>query len=147
MRTTPTRPTRPARRRAFTLIELLLVLVILAVLAAVIVPKFTRRSEQARITAAKADIAAIETALDAFEVDNGRYPNSQEGLGALSVAPTGLSGWKGPYLKRSTPKDPWGNAYVYRIPGQNNTSSFDLLSFGPDGQEGGGDDIDNWSER
>ena len=133
--------------RAFTLIELLLVLVILATLAAVIVPKFTRRSEQARITAARTDIANLELALDAFEVDTGRFPTGEEGLGALIEEPSDLKGWHGPYIKRGLPKDPWGNPYVYAYPGEKNTDGYDLYSFGPNGQEGGDDDIDNWSER
>src|SRR5436189_4003991 len=95
------RAVRKSERKAFTLIELLLVMVILVVLAAVVVPKFTGRSEQARLTAAKTDISAIENALDAFEVDNGRYPSAEEGLGALIAAPAGLQNWHGPYLKRS----------------------------------------------
>jgi len=137
---------RSKRRRGFTLIELLLVMVILTILAAVVVPKFTKRSEQARVTAALADISAIEVALDAFEVDTGRYPTTDEGLAALVQAPPLLSSWKGPYLKRSkVPVDPWGNPYVYRCPGEHNTESYDLFSCGADGQEGGGDDIDNWS--
>jgi general secretion pathway protein G len=135
------------RSRGFTLIELLLVLVILAVLAAVVVPKFTKRSEQARKAAATTDIANFETALDAFEVDTGRYPTGEEGLRALMEAPSNAKDWKGPYLKRLVTNDPWGNPYVYRCPGQHNVSSYDLYSFGPDGQEGGGDDIDNWTQR
>ena len=134
-------------RAGFTLIELLLVLVILTVLAAVIVPKFTKRSEQARITAARADIANLEVLLDAFEIDTGRYPTAQEGLGALLEEPGDIREWHGPYLTRGMPKDPWGNPYVYRCPGQHNTTSYDLCSSGPDGTEGGDDDIDNWSER
>lgn len=133
--------------RAFTLIELLLVLVILAVLAAMIVPKFTKRSEQARIAATSTDIANMGTALDAFEIDTGRYPTSDEGLKALIEIPGNVKDWKGPYLKRTVGNDPWGNPYVYRAPGQHNTTSYDLYSFGPNGQEGGGDDIDNWSQR
>jgi len=133
--------------RAFTLIELLLVLVILATLAALVVPKFTKRSEQAKVTAARTDIANIETSLDSFEVDCGRFPTTEEGLMALLEQPTNARGWHGPYLKRGMPKDHWGNPYIYRYPGQHNTSGYDLWSFGPDGQEGGGDDIDNWSEH
>jgi general secretion pathway protein G len=133
--------------RAFTLIELLLVLVILATLAALVVPKFTKRSEQAKITGARTDIANIETSLDAFEIDCGRYPSTEEGLRALLELPAALAGWQGPYLKRGIPKDPWGNLYMYRCPGQHNTDGCDLYSFGPDGQEGGGNDIDNWSQR
>src|SRR5205809_2033220 len=89
-----------AGRSAFTLIELLLVMVILVVLAAVVVPKFTSRSEQARVTAATTDISNLETALDAFEVDNGRYPSNEEGLAALVSPPAGLQNWHGPYIKR-----------------------------------------------
>jgi general secretion pathway protein G len=133
--------------RGFTLIELLLVMVILTVLAAVVVPKFTKRSEQARITAARADLANIEVALDAFEIDNGRYPTTSEGIKWLVEEPTSMSNWKGPYIKRGVPKDPWGNEYVYRQPGRHNTNGFDLYSYGSDGSDGGDDDIDNWSER
>jgi len=133
----------------FTLIELLLVMVILTVLAAVVVPKFTKRSEQARITAANTDISNLEVALDAFEVDMGRYPTSTEGMKALVDEPSGTktSSWKGPYIRRGIPNDPWGNPYIYTIPGKHNTSGFDLYSYGTDGQDGGGDDIDNWSTR
>jgi len=134
------------RAHGFTLIELLLVLVILAVLAAVVVPKFTKRSEQARITASRTDIANMEVALDAFEIDTGRYPATDEGIGALVEQPTDVKVWHGPYIKRGVPSDPWENPYVYRCPGRYNTSGYDLYSFGPDGQESG-DDIDNWSQR
>lgn len=133
--------------RAFTLIELLLVLVILATLAALVVPKFTKRSEQAKVTGARTDIANIEVALDSFEVDCGRFPTSEEGIRALIEMPASATGWQGAYLKRGVPKDPWGTAYLYRYPGQHNTNGYDLSSFGPDGQDGGGDDIDNWSQR
>lgn len=134
-------------KSGFTLVELLLVLVILASLAVIVVPKLTGRSEQARVTAARADIANLETALDAFEIDNGRYPTTEEGIAALVEAPPDLDDWKGPYIKRGVPNDPWGNPYVYTCPGRYNTSGYDLYSMGPDGQEGGDDDIDNWSPR
>jgi len=134
------------RRRGFTLIELLLVLVILAVLAAVVVPKFTHRSEEAKVAAAKADIAAIDIALDAYEIDNSKFPSTEEGLAALMQAPPSATNWKGPYLKRSVDKDQWGNPFVYRAPGQHNPTGYDLCSYGPDGREGT-DDIDNWSKR
>jgi general secretion pathway protein G len=143
------KPVKHFSESGFTLIELLLVMVILTVLAAVVVPKFTKRSEQARITAANTDISNIETALDAFEVDMGRYPTSAESLKALVDQPTNTTTakWKGPYIKRGVPSDPWGTQYVYTIPGQHNTAGYDLYSCGPDGQEGGSDDIDNWSAR
>jgi general secretion pathway protein G len=131
----------------FTLIELLLVMVILTALAAVVVPKFTKRSEQARITAALTDVASIEVALDAFEIDTGRYPTSTEGLTSLVEQPSQVQNWRGPYIKRGVPKDPWGNAYVFVQPGKHNAHGFDLHSFGPDGRDGGGDDIDNWTAR
>ncbi len=134
-------------KSGFTLVELLLVLVILATLAAVVVPRFTRRSQQARTTAARVDIANLEVALDTFEIDTGRYPTTEEGLGALVEQPAGLTGWHTPYIKRGVPNDPWGTPYVYRCPGQHNTSGYDLHSFGPDGRGGGDDDIDNWSQR
>lgn len=135
---------REHSQRGFTLIELLLVLVILAVLAALVVPKFTNRSQQARETAAKTDISSMQTSLNAFEIDTGRFPSSEEGLGALLTQPANLTGWRGPYIERGLPKDPWGNAYVYRFPGQKNTSGFDLYSLGSDGREGN-DDIGNWA--
>lgn len=138
---------RRAGERGFTLIELLLVLVILATLAAVVVPKFARRSEQARITAARVDIANLEVSLDAFEVDTGRYPTSAEGLAALVENPGDVRGWHGEYIRRGVPKDPWSNEYVYACPGEHNSNGFDLHSLGPDGQDGTDDDIDNWSSQ
>jgi general secretion pathway protein G len=133
-------------KSGFTLIELLLVLVILSALAAVVVPKFTKRSEQAKTTAARTDIANMEVAFDAFELDTGRYPTNSEGLSALIEPPSNIRDWRGPYIKRGVPKDPWGNVYIYKQPGQFNKYGYDLSCFGPDGQQGGEDDIDNWSE-
>ena len=135
---------RHQKRNAFTLIELLLVMVILVVLAAVVVPKFTGRSEQARFTAARTDISVIDGALDQFELDNSRYPSNEEGLAALITPPSGLPNWHGPYLKKAVmPTDPWGNPYVYRFPGTHNANGPDLFSMGPDGHEGN-DDVTNW---
>ena len=133
-------------KTGFTLIELLLVLVILSVLAAVVVPKFTKRSEQARITAAHTDISNLEVALDAFEIDMGRYPTASEGLHVLASPPSNAQEWKGPYIKRGISTDPWGSPYTYKYPGQQNTYGYDLYSYGPNGQEGGGDDIVNWTQ-
>jgi len=132
--------------KGFTLIELLLVLIILSILAAIVVPKYAKRSEQARITAAHTDIANLEVALDSLEVDAGRLPTTEEGLSALIEAPSQLTtDWKGPYIKRGVPKDPWGNPYIYKCPGDNNTNDYDLSSYWPDKKDGGGDDIDNWT--
>jgi len=147
------RPPRPRgrrrrRRSGYTLIELMLVLVILAVLAMVVVPKFTGKSQQARITAARTGIANIKTCLASFEVDCSRYPTTAEGLRALIEQPANATNW-GPnaYLEGGLPRDPWGNFFAYKFPGDHNPTGYDLYSFGPDGQEGGGDDIGNWEEE
>ncbi|MEI6341832.1 MAG: type II secretion system major pseudopilin GspG [Verrucomicrobiota bacterium] len=136
-----------ARHAGFTLIELLLVLVILGILAAIVVPKFAGRTEQARITAAESQIATFGTALDAFEVDVGRYPKGRNGLLDLVTAPRDAQNWRGPYMKNDIPKDPWGNDYVYECPGKNNPSSYDLSSLGPDGRAGSEDDVSNWKRK
>lgn len=135
---------RMARRRAFTMVEMLLVLVILATLAAIVVPKFTGRSEQAKQTAAQTQIANLSTALDAFEVDNGYYPKGSDGLNDLLAQPKDAKNWRGPYMKQGIPNDPWGNPYIYESPGKNNTRGYDLMSMGADGRVGGNDDITNW---
>ena len=135
----------PLRPSGFTLIELLSVLIILTTLAAIVVPKFARRSEQARVTAARTDISNLEVALDAFEIDTGRFPTTAEGLQALLAPPANALDWNGPYIKRGIPTDPWGSPYIYRYPGQYNTMGYDLSSLGPNGQEGGEDDIVNWT--
>ncbi|HEV8543383.1 MAG TPA: type II secretion system major pseudopilin GspG [Verrucomicrobiae bacterium] len=134
------------QRRGFTLIELLLVLVILGILAAIVVPKFSGRTEQARIAAAQSQISTFGVALDAFEVDNGYYPKGKNGLADLVQQPRDAQNWKGPYLKGEIPNDPWGHAYVYEYPGRHNPSSYDLMSAGADGRAGSDDDITNWSQ-
>jgi general secretion pathway protein G len=129
------------RRSAFTLVEMLLVVTIIGILAALVIPKITGRTEQARITAAYTDIhGGIKTALDAFEVDNGFYPRN---LQDLVTQPQNARAWHGPYID-AVPVDPWGSPYVYYYPGKHNPSSFDLLSIGPDQKEGTDDDIGNW---
>lgn len=133
-------------RRGFTLVELLLVLVILGTLAAIVVPKFSGRTEQARQTAATADISMMGVALDAFEVDMGYYPKGKSGLQDLVTQPRDGANWKGPYIKGEIPKDPWGNEYIYECPGKHNDQSYDLMSMGFDGRVGGDDDITNWGQ-
>ena len=140
-------PSHRRRRAAFTLVEMLLVLVILAVLAAIVIPKMSGRSQQARITAAKSDISNLEMVLDAFEVDTGFYPQGTSGLNSLVTEPSNTPNWKGPYLKKGVPVDPWGNAYIYTFPGKNNPKGFDLMSPGPDGSTGNDDDINNWDAK
>ncbi len=137
------RALRRSRDAAFTLVELLLVLVILGILAALVLPKFTGRTEQARVTAAQTQISTFGTALDAFEVDTGSYPRGQDGLAQLVVQPSDVTNWRGPYLKSDIPLDPWGRAYVYEFPGRLNPTGYDIRSMGPDGQAGSADDIVN----
>jgi general secretion pathway protein G len=132
--------------RGFTLVEMLLVLVILATLAAIVYPKLAGRSEQARQTAAQAQISSFSTALDAFEVDNGYFPKGKSGLQDLVQQPRDAKNWHGPYLK-DIPKDPWGNDYVYECPGRHNVNSYDIMSMGLDGRSGGDDDIANWQQK
>src|ERR1700722_10579272 len=130
-------------RSGFTLVELLLVLVILGILAALVLPKFSGRSEQARVTAAITQIATFKTALGAYEVDTGSYPRGQDGLRSLVIPPAGVGGWHGPYLESDVPLDPWGHPYTYTYPGKINSSGYDIVSAGPDGQFGTADDIYN----
>ena len=133
-------------KKGFTLIELMLVVIIIGVLVAMVAPRFAGRSKPAKITAAKADIEAnIAVALELFELDNGRYPTSEEGINALRGKPSDLETWNGPYIKKRIPVDPWGNSYQYMCPGEHG-DDYDLFSCGPDGVVGGGDDITNWEE-
>jgi len=129
-------------KKGFTLIELMLVVIIIGVLVSMVMPRLVGRSEEAKRAAARADINAnISVALDLYELDNGVYPDS---LDDLKIRPTSSTKWRGPYLKKK-PLDPWGNPYIYKYPGEHN-SDYDLYSYGPDGKEGGGDDITNWEE-
>lgn len=136
-------------KKAFTLIEIMLVVIIIGILAAMVIPNISGRGEQARVSAARADIDAnLSTALDLYELDNGQYPTTEQGLRALlekpSTSPAPIN-WHGPYLKKKRiPLDPWGREYKYVAPGVKNTEEFDLSSLGPDGSESN-DDITNWA--
>ncbi len=139
---------RSRRRRAgFTLVELLLVLVILATLAAIVIPRFSGRTEQAKVTAAQTQISNLGTALDSYEVDVGSYPSTSDGLEALLVKPSNAQGWRGPYMKQEIPLDPWGNPYIYEYPSKHMDGGYDLMSMGPDGRAGSADDIANWTTK
>lgn len=130
-------------RVGFTLVEMMVVLVILGMLVSVALPRLAGRTEDARIQTAKLQIENFSSALDAFEFDCGRYPTTEEGLEALRTEPFHISGWKGPYLKKSIPTDPWKNIYVYISPGQQ-SKDYDVWSPGPDHQDGSADDIGSW---
>lgn len=138
-------------RTAFTLVEILLVVIIIGVLAAMIIPNIAGRGEEARRSTARADIQAnLSSALDIYEIDNGRYPTTQQGLLALVAQPTSApvpNRWRGPYLKKKKiPVDPWGRNYTYASPGVHNADGYDLSSLGPDGIESA-DDITNWEDN
>ncbi len=137
-------PCDNVRQRAFTLVELLLVLVILGILAAIVIPKFSGRTEQAKEQAVRTQISTFRTALDAFEVDNGYYPKGKNGLQDLIVRPRDAQNWRGPYLQSDRiPPDPWGGEYVYECPGRHNPDSYDVSSAGP---PGGDKPIGNWTQ-
>ncbi|MEI6299821.1 MAG: type II secretion system major pseudopilin GspG [Betaproteobacteria bacterium] len=131
--------------RAFTLLELLVVMVILGLLAGYVAPKYFGQVGKSEVKVARAQIDALEKALDQYRLDTGRYPSTESGLAALVAKPATETKWAGPYLKKSVPLDPWGRAYVYKQPGDH--GDFDLLSLGKDGQPGGTEesaDITNW---
>jgi len=108
-------------------------------------PPWAHRSHQAKVAAAKQEIATLAGAIESFRLDTGRYPTREEGLAALRARPAvdGQS-WTGPYLSHQVLNDPWGHPYIYRVPGEHNPRSFDVFSTGPSGQEGGRDNIGNW---
>jgi general secretion pathway protein G len=126
--------------------ELMVVVIILAVLAALIVPRIIGRQEDAKRAKAASDIASLRSALDLFRMDNDRYPSMEEGLQALREAPSDARNWRGPYLERPVPPDPWGNPYVYEWPGPDGEQSFTLLSYGPDGQPSEDDITEGYDE-
>ena len=138
----------PCVRKAFsgfTLLELLVVMVIIGMLAGYVGPKYFAQVGKSEIKIARAQIDAFEKALDQYRLDTGHYPAIEQGLNALVTKPANEPKWAGPYLKKAVPPDPWGNPYVYKIPGEH--GEFDLLSYGKDGQPGGSGeaaDITNW---
>jgi len=126
------------------------VIIILAILAAVVIPRVVGRTEDARRAKALTDIENLGTALNMYYADNGRYPTTEQGLRALWERPTSSPQprvWNGPYIEKPVPSDPWGHPYVYTCPGVHKPDSYDLASYGADGQPGGaGNDTDltNW---
>ncbi|MGC8493397.1 MAG: type II secretion system major pseudopilin GspG, partial [Syntrophobacteraceae bacterium] len=135
---------RICRQEGFTLIELLVVMVILGLLVGLIGLNVFKRLGESKQKAARVQIAMMGDALDAFRLDVGRYPTTDEGLEALYKNP-GITGWNGPYLQKDVPLDPWGKPYIYRCPGEH--GDYDLESLGADGQEGGtgeNADVTSW---
>jgi general secretion pathway protein G len=131
----------------FTLLELMLVVTIIGLLAAIVTPALISRSREAKEQTAKAQIANFETALDLYKMDNDNYPSTEQGLQALRQQPSGdpaANNWKGPYLKKAVPADPWGGEYVYQSPGKVNTDEYDITSAGPDAKAGTEDDVTNY---
>jgi general secretion pathway protein G len=141
-----TSPSKKRRSGGFTLIELLVVLVILGLLAGLVGPKVLGYLGGSRTKTAKLQIEQFGAALDLYKLDNGTYPDSEQGLQALAAAPAGAPGWHGPYVsKAKLPDDPWGHAYHYRMPGQH--GDYDIWSYGSDNQEGGegeAQDVTSW---
>jgi general secretion pathway protein G len=142
-------PGSSRRPAAFTLIEIMVVVVILGILAATLIPQFIGTTHDAKVSAAKAHVAELESAVDRFYIHMDRYPTMDEGLRVLVDPPMGDDKkWRGPYI-RELRRDPWGNPYQYRIPGIHHPASFDIWSRGADGVDGGegqGADIGNWGE-
>lgn len=136
---------KPRIHVGFTLLELLVVLVIIGLLAGYVGPQFFKQIGKSESKTATAQIDALSKALDQYRLDTGRYPSTEQGLGALWVQPSGETRWWGPYLRKAPPKDPWGRDYGYRAPGEH--GEYDLFSLGKDGREGGGgedQDLTSW---
>lgn len=121
--------------RGFTLLELLVVVAIIGLLAAYVGPKYFSQLDKSEQALARAQIESFHRALASYRLDVGAFPTTQEGLGALLQRPPAAAKWKGPYLSKAVPLDPWDKPYVYRAPGSK--GDYDLLSYGKDGQPGG----------
>ena len=139
---------RQRRQSGVTLIEMLVVVTIIALFAALVAPNMFRQGDKARVTATRAQINNLKTALGAYKLDTGIFPTSEQGLQALRVAPANVAQWAGPYLQMDIPNDPWGHPYVYKFPGEHGDEP-DISSYGADGQPGGeglNADITSWKQ-
>jgi general secretion pathway protein G len=142
------RPARTKHFRGFTLLELLVVVMILGILVGLVGPRYFSHVGKSEVQVARAQIDSIEKALEAYRLDMGSLPSSSDGLEALITKPTAATSknWRGPYLRKSIPLDPWGNAYVYKNPGRK--FDFEIISLGKDGKSGGdGDNADLSSDN
>jgi general secretion pathway protein G len=133
------------RNAGFTLLEMLVVLVIIGLLVGYVAPRYFAQVGKSETKVARAQIKALEDALEQYRIDVGHFPDSAQGLSALFLQPAGEARWQGPYMKKAVPNDPWGAAYQYKQPGEH--GEFDIFSLGKDGQPGGtaeAADIGNW---
>lgn len=129
----------------FTLLELLVVIVIIGLLAGLVAPRYFDQVGKSNTKITRAQIDALEKALDQYRLDVGSYPTTEQGLAALNTRPPNLDKWSGPYLKKAVPPDPWGARYLYKSPGDH--GDYDLSSYGSDGQPGGtgeAADVTSW---
>jgi general secretion pathway protein G len=136
---------KETRRAGFTLIELLVVVVIIGLLAGFVAPRYFGQVGKSEVNVARAQIDALEKALDQYRLDTGRYPTQEQGLKVLVERPANESKWAGPYLRKEVPLDPWGKPYLYKVPGEK--SEFELVSYGRDGQPGGSGENADISNR
>jgi general secretion pathway protein G len=137
-------------KNGFTLVEILVVIIVISLLATLVAPNVFRHVGRAKDTTARAQVELLAAAVEAYRLDNDRFPTTEQGLTALRTRPT-LDplprSWRGPYLRREVPVDPWGRPYIYRSPGPVNPDGYELLTLGRDGQEGGEDedaDVTSW---
>ncbi|MET0384109.1 MAG: type II secretion system major pseudopilin GspG [Burkholderiaceae bacterium] len=133
------RGTPSLSERGFTLLELLVVILIIGLLTGIVAPRFMSQISRSEVTAARAQMDALRKAIEAFRIDNGRYPTTAEGLEALVSAPPGAARWGGPYLQGAVPADPWGTAYRYQAPGTGGRD-YEIRSDGRDRAPGGSGD-------
>jgi general secretion pathway protein G len=124
-----------AAQRGFTLLELLVVMAIIGLLAGYVGPRYFAQIGKSEVKAARAQIDGLEKALDQYRLDTGHYPSQDQGLAAITKKPANEPRWDGPYLKKDLPMDPWGRAFIYKIPGER--GEFELVSLGKDGAAGG----------
>jgi len=129
------------RHAGFTLLELLVVVAIIGLLVGYVAPRYFGQVSKSEVATAKAQIDALDKAIEQYRLDTGHYPSTEAGLAALVTKPANEPKWNGAYLKKAVPLDPWNNAYVYKQPGER--GDFDLTSYGKDGKPGGnGEDSD-----